>query len=329
METVARTAGVSKATVSYVLSGKRRITDEVSRRVWEAVDELGYRPHSAARSLASSKTLAIGLFCSPTENLREDPYFNQLLSGILDALEPRDYHLILYPEPGEEEANRELRPPAAHAMDGALIMNPRVDSRGLTALRHAGMPVVVIGTPSGTDDFFYVDHDQAALMYLSGTYLIDRGHRQILFINGPPEYVGSAQRDEGFALALRENGIEQEPQLCRHGKITLEDGARICSQALADGLRFSAVLTMNDIVAVGAIRALRRAGLDCPGDVAVVGSGDTLVADLHSPTLTSVQLYPYEQGQEAGAMVIDVIERRRLRPTHTIVPVTLVTRESA
>lgn len=329
METVARTAGVSKATVSYVLSGKRRISDEVSRRVWEAVDELGYRPHSAARSLASSKTHAIGLFCSPTENLREDPYFNQLLSGILDALEPRDYHLILYPETGEEESSYELCLPAAHAMDGALIMNPRTDSRGLTALRRAGMPVVIIGTPSGTEDFFYVDHDQTALMYHSGTYLMDRGHRRILFINGPPEYVGSAQRGEGFALALRERGIDQDQNLCRHGKITLEDGERICSQALTDGLQFSAVLTMNDIVAVGVIRALRGAGLDCPGDVAVVGSGDTLVADLHSPRLTSVKLYPYEQGQEAGAMVIDVIERRRLRPTHTIVPVTLVTRESA
>lgn len=329
MDTVAHAAGVSKATVSYVLSGKRRISDEVSRRVWDAVDELGYRPHSAARSLASRKTHAVGLFCSPTENLREDPYFNQLLSGILDALEPRGYHLILYPETGDEESTYELCLPAAHSMDGALIMNPRLDSRGLTSLRRGGMPVVVIGTPSVTDDVFYVDHDQAALMYLSGTYLVERGHRRILFINGPKEYVGSVQRDEGYALALGEHGIDHDPYLSRHGKITLEDGERICAEVLAAGVRFSAVLTMNDIVAVGAIRALRRAGLHCPSDVAVIGSGDTLVADLHSPTLTSVKLHPYEQGQEAGAMVIDVIERRRLRPTHTIVPVTLVPRESA
>jgi LacI family transcriptional regulator len=329
MDTVARAAGVSKATVSYVLSGKRRISDEVSRRVWNAVEELGYRPHSAARSLAISKTHAIGLFCSPTETLREDPYFNQLLSGILDVLERRGYRLVLYPETGEEESTYEFCLPSAQSMDGALIMNPRVDSRGLTALHRGGMPLVVIGTPGGNTDYFYVDHDQAAIMYLAAEYLIDRGHRRILFINGPPEYVGSQQREEGFVLALQEYGIEQDPLLSRHGKITLEDGERICSEAIEADVQFSAVLAMNDILAVGAIRALRLAGRDCPGDVAVVGSGDTLVAELHYPRLTSVKLYPYEQGQEAGAMVIDVIERRRLRPTHTIVPVTLVARESA
>jgi LacI family transcriptional regulator len=207
-------------------------------------------------------------------------------------------------------------------------MNPRVDSRGLEELRSHGMPLVVIGTPTG-GEFFSVDHDQAALMYRSATYLIERGHSRILFVNGPPEYVGSGQRDEGFELALRENGLELDPALMKHGKITLEDGERICSQAIDDNLEFTAVLTMNDIVAVGVIRSLRRAGRVCPKDVAVVGSGDTIVAGLHSPTLTSAKLYPYEQGQEAGAMVIDVIERRRLRPTHTVIPATIVMRESA
>ena len=328
METVAERAGVSKTTVSYVLSGKRNISSEVSARVWRAIEDLQYRPSSAARNLASRTTLTIGLFCNPTETLREDPYFNQLLSGVLEAVGPRGYQVTLYPEAGtvSQEGQRRLM---SGAIDGALVMNPRADERDLEAIDRARAPVVVIGTPRDPQKYFCVDHDQTAVIYRSIQYLAGKGHRRILFINSPEAYIGTLQRDEGFALAASDFSIEQDAALIRHGKITLEDGERLCANALAAGIGFSAVLTMNDIVAVGAIRAARAAGKRIPQDVSVVGGGDTIIAATHSPTLTSTMLYPYEQGKEAGAMLIDVIERRRLRPTHTILPVTFVARESA
>jgi LacI family transcriptional regulator len=325
MTTVARRAGVSKTTVSYVLSGKRRISGEVTARVMRAIDELGYRPSSAARSLASRRTLTVGLFCNPTETLREDPYFNQLLGGALDALGPFGYQLTLYPELNDHDE----RPIASHAIDGALMMNPRVDSRDLQAIELARIPFVVVGTPSAPREYFCVDHDQAALIYQSAEYLVRKGHRRILFINSPRAYIGTEQRESGFAFAAREFGIELDPDLLLHAEITMEDGERVCTGALERRVEFSAVLTTNDIVAVGAIRAVRAAGRRVPHDVAVVGGGDTIIAGVHSPTLTSTVLHPYEQGKEAGAMLIEVIERRRLRPTHTILPVALVARESA
>lgn len=331
MATVARHAGVSKSTVSYVLSGRKRISAEVTERVWQAVNELGYRPSSAARSLASRKSLTIGLFCNPTETLREDPYFNQLLSGVLDAIGGYGYQLTLFPEASGDEAEAEhdgALPPAG-SIDGALVMNPRVDSSGLERLADTGVPLVVIGTTRSRREFFSVDHDQAAVIYQALEYLARKRHRRILFINSPETYVGTIQREEGFELARTELRLEKDPQLIRRGKITLEDGERICSEALDAGLPFSAVLTMSDIMAVGAIRALRAFGRRVPQDVAVVSSGNTIIAGVHSPALTATMLYPYEQGREAGAILIDVIQRRRLRPTHTTLPVTFVTRESA
>ena len=328
MEAVARRAGVSKTTVSYVLSGKRNISAEVSARVWSAIDDLQYRPSIAGRNLARRTTLTIGLFCNPTETLREDPYFNQLLSGILEAVQPRGYQVTLYPEPGAESPAGERRLMSG-AMDGALVMNPRADERDLAAIEQIGLPLVVIGTPRDPRSYFCVDHDQTAVIYRSVQYLAKKGHRRILFINSPQAYIGTAQRAEGFALAASEFSVEQDAELFHHGKITLEDGERIGADALAAGLRFTAVLTMNDIVAVGVIRAVRAAGKRVPQDVAVVGGGDTIIAALHSPALTSTMLHPFEQGKEAGAMLIDVIERRRLRPTHTILPVTFVARQSA
>lgn len=325
MATVARRAGVSKTTVSYVLSGKRRISDEVTARVMRAIDELGYRPSTAARNLASRKTLTVGLFCNPTETLREDPYFNQLLGGALDAVGPHGYQLTLYPEIDDHDEHRV----AWHAIDGALMMNPRVDSRDLQAIERARIPFVVVGTPSSPGEYFCVDHDQAALLYQSGEYLARKGHRRVLFINSPEAYIGTAQREHGFALAATEFGIELDPDLLVHAEITMEDGERVCAHALERRLEFSAILTTNDIVAVGAIRAVRAAGKRVPNDIAVVGGGDTIIAGVHSPTLTSTVLDPYEQGKESGAMLIEIIERRRLRPTHTILPVALVARESA
>ncbi len=330
MQTVADAIGVSKATVSYVLSGKRRISADVAERVWQAIDELGYKPNRAARVLASSKTHTIGLFCSPTATLREDTYFNQLLAGVLDAVEPRGYKITLYPERGGDHVADTARSLEDQALDGALLMNPRVDSHRLEEIESHDVPLVVIGTPSrGAEGFFYVDHDQAALMYRATSYLIGMGHSEILFINGPTEYAGSGQRVEGYRLALQEHGLESKAAYLRFSGITAEDGEQTTADALSSGLSFTAILTMNDIVAVGAIRALRAAERRCPKDVAVIGSGNTLIAPLHDPPLTSFNLYPYEQGQEAGNVMIDVIERRRLRPAHTIIPAELVRRVSA
>lgn len=330
MQTVADAIGVSKATVSYVLSGKRRISADVAERVWQAIDELGYKPNRAARVLASRRTHTVGLFCSPTETLREDTYFNQLLAGVLDAVEPQGYKVTLYPERRNEASDDATRPLEDHALDGALLMNPRVDSHRLEEIESHDVPLVVIGTPSRrADEFFYVDHDQAALMYRATSYLIGKGHSEILFINGPTEYAGSGQRVDGYHLALQEHGIEAKREFLRFSGITAEDGEQTTANALSSGISFTAVLTMNDIVAVGAIRALSAAGLRCPRDVAVIGSGNTLVAPLHDPPLTSFNLYPYEQGQEAGNVMIDVIERRRLRPAHTIIAAELVRRVSA
>jgi LacI family transcriptional regulator len=155
IKAVAEKAGVSTAAVSYALSGKRKISPEVTEKIKTAILELGYKPSITARNLASSKTWTIGLYTSPTRDIREDVFFNSLLAGILDELHLKKYQLHLYADYLNENPIDHPDLSMTQPIDGALIMNPRVDDVYLEHIKRQGIPVVVIGTPSDPEKVFY------------------------------------------------------------------------------------------------------------------------------------------------------------------------------
>lgn len=325
---VAKLANVSKSTVSYVLSGKRPISNEVTEKVLEAMKRLNYKPSIVARNLAERQTNSIGLYAPSTISISQDIFFNNILSGIMDCSNDNGYRVIIYPEKRDEGAEINYELDRSQPIDGALIMNPDISSHYLTKLKKEMLPFVLIGSPANNTDIFFVDTDNIALTYNAVNYLINKGHKRILFINGPKDYVGSEQKEKGYRLALSEKGIEIDEKLIKNSKIIKESGYSICKELLGENANFTAILVINDILAVGILKALKESQKKVPKDVAVLSVGNTMLSDIHSPSITSIDVFGYELGFAATNLLIDVIKKKTISSCSRIIPNEIVERES-
>ena len=328
IETVAKKVGVSAATVSYALSGKRKISREVTERILKAVEELDYRPNITARNLASNKTWTVGLYASPTRNIREDYFFNNILAGILDVLHERKYQIHLYADYLDENNKNHPDLNLTQPIDGALIMNPRINDVYIQHIMQRKIPFVVIGTPDERENSFYVDADITAGYYAATNYLIKKGHRKIILMNGSAEYTQSEKRKAGYMMAYHDNGLSYNQDWIINVQMLEEEGYRIFNQAIDKIPDFTAVITCNDTIAVGVLRVLKEKNLQVPGRVAVISAGNTMITRIHAPSITSLDMCSYEMGSKAAELLVDVIEKRRIQPSHTIIQTNLVERES-
>ena len=329
IETVARRAGVSKSTVSYVLSGKRKISREIQDRVLKAARELSYRPNQIARSLSQRETKIVGLYV-PHRNRRRsgDFYFYSMLEGVLDSLDAEGYRLLLNTSGNRsDDAEDPLGPTLP--IDGGILMNLRKDHAYLNRLQEERKPFVAIGTPDTTDEVFYVDVDLVSASFLATRHLFGRGARRIFFINSPEDFIQSQQRLEGYNLGHSELGLEVEKPLVVWSDFTAEDGYAATRRALDAGLSFDAMLCCNDTVALGAINALREAQIAVPEKIPVMGMGGSAIGGITSPAITTVDFSPYEMGSLAAKLLIEVIQRKRIQPCHTILSPKLIIRDTA
>ncbi|MBN2440921.1 MAG: LacI family DNA-binding transcriptional regulator [Spirochaetales bacterium] len=328
IKSVAKKAGVSTAAVSYALSGKRKISPKVFNKIMKAIDELGYKPNVIARNLASRKTWTVGLYTSPTKNIREDIFINSLLAGILDNLHEKKYQLQLYADYYNENTEDHPDLSMTQPIDGALIMNPRVNDVYLDYLIKQAIPFVVIGTPSEPEKMFYVDVDSAAATYTATKYLISKGHSNILFINGPAEYMQSVHHLQGSKMAMHENGLKINPGNIIHIPM-IEEAAYNALKSFGPGIRnYSAILACHDVFSYGVMSYLKENNIHVPQDIAYISLGNSQFCRFCTPSVTSMDLAPYEMGFQSGEMLVDIIEKRRIQPSHTIIPVKLIERES-
>ena len=330
IETVAKKVGVSAATVSYALSGKKKISPEVKEKIFQVIKELDYRPNVTARNLASSKTWTVGLYASPTQNIREDYFFNNILAGVLDVLHEKKYQLMLYAdyldEAGESNPDFSLTQP----IDGALIMNPRVDDAYIEHVKERKIPYAIIGTPEkDAGETYFVDSDIAAGYYAAVNYLISKGHKKIILMNGLAEYAQSENRKVGYKQAFLDNGLEYDKSYIVNVPMVEEEGYRAFMDILKKKTDATAVVTFNDTIAVGVLRALREQKINVPHKMAVVSAGNTMITRVHNPTITSIDMNAYTLGSKAAELLVDVIEKRRMQPSHEIIQTHLEERESS
>lgn len=329
VETIAEKVGVSKATVSYALTGKNRVSKELRQKILQTAKELGYKPSILARNFVSRRTWTVGLYAPDSRHLVEDIYFNSVLSGILDLLHAKDYNLQLFPAYADSKIDETLHLDTRQALDGLLIMDPRLSTHYLDEVRSMDLPFVLIGLPKDIDEsVFYVDFDLAASAYIAVTHLLDRGRKRIGFINSPEGMIQSVHRLGGFSRAFAEREFAF-PDLVAHAGPSLEEGHAACREILEREPGLDGLVVYNDLPAVGAVRALKEARRRIPADTALVSGGNTIVARINSPTLTSVDPNPYRQGYRAAELLVEVVEKKRMRPAHEILPVQLVERESS
>ena len=325
---VARRAGVSIATVSYVLNGTRRVRPEVEARVWEAVAALGYRPNRVARGLRRRRTHVLGLIVPDSAN----PFFAEVARGLEDASFAAEYRLILCNSDGDPlKEQRYLEVLLEQRVDGIALVSASAAPLHLSTLQASGVPFVVVDRdlPGLEADCVLADNLQGG--YLATRHLLERGHRRIACITGPSDLTPSADRVRGYRQAMAEAGIEPPDLWIRRGDFRAESGYQAARffLSLPPGLRPTAIFACNDLMAIGALRAIGEAGLAVPRDIALVGFDDITLAAYVIPPLTTVAQPTYEMGRLAGELLIQRIQERGRPPARPPLPVRLVVRQSA
>ncbi|GID29501.1 LacI family DNA-binding transcriptional regulator [Paractinoplanes brasiliensis] len=326
---VAREAGVSYATVSRVLNGREWVSPEAVRAVREAISRTGYTANPHARSLATGKSGSIAfLLTEPQHLLFEDPNFSVLLRGVAQALSDRELTLILMIASTPEERARTIAYLSGGHVDGVLLVSPHSGDPLLSQLVRAEVPIVACGRVLGYEQVISsVMADDRNGGRSAVEHLIGAGCGRIATITGPQDTAGGVDRLQGYHDALIAHGLTIDPGRIVHGDWSRESGAAAMRTLLERSPDLDAVFAASDAMADGALRVLREAGRDVPGDVRVVGFDDSGLAATTEPPLTTVR-HPLDRvSEEMVRLLTDVIAGRT--PLSITVPTTLVVRASS
>jgi LacI family transcriptional regulator len=325
---VAALAGVHTTTASRALNSETRglVNGDTAQRVVEAATQLGYRSNPLARGLKTNRSYTIGVVVPDLRN----PIFPPIARGIEDQLERSGYTSLLANTDNDPERERlSFSALRARQVDGFITATARGDHGLLQELAAAGVPIVLVNR--GTDDGEFAqavpdDHGgaRAAVEHLAGL-----GHRRIAHFAVPTMSTGR-NRQAGYLDAMAAAGLEVDPGLVLEASAYVEaEGARCARELLAARSDVTAVFAGNDLMALGCIDALRVAGLDCPGDVSVVGVNDMAWCDRFSPPLTTVHVPLYALGTTAADLLLERLRDPARSPERSVVlPTELIVRGS-
>lgn len=331
LEEVAALAGVSRATVSRVVNGSPKVSPVVRAQVERAVAKLGYVPNRAARSLVTRRADSIALVVSePHARFFSEPFFAGMVRGVSAALAETGVQLLLLIAHDLPDRGRLERYVVGGHVDGVLLASLHGDDPLPGILERAGVPAVLVGRPPGpAPAATYVDADNRGGARKAVDHLVARGRRTIATISGPLDMAVGLDRLDGWRDGLAAAGLDGTGELVEAGDFTEEGGAAAMGRLLArPGRPVDAVFAASDLMAAGALLALRAAGRRVPDDVAVVGFEDSVVARYAQPPLTTVRQPIEEMGRQATRLLL---ARAAGEPTgmHLILDVELVVRASA
>lgn len=322
---VAREAGVSVATVSRVLNSSGPVSKPVAERIRQVTAELRYVPHSGARSLITARTNTLGVLLPDLYG----EFFSELIRGMDRAAQARGYHLLLSSahsaKPEIESAMRAMR----GRIDGMIVMSPHLDARTLFENLPGNVPAVLLSCAMRDERYPVLTIDNVGGAHAMVMHLAALGHSRIAHIGGGRGNHDADERQRGYLKALRDAGLDRNPELEIDGDFTETSGYTAAQVLLALPAPPTAIFAANDAMAVGVLSALHEAGKRVPADISVVGFDDVPLARYLNPPLTSVHVPIDEMGERAANRLIaaiagDPIPRRR----HERLPTQLVVRAS-
>lgn len=328
LEQIGELAGVSRATVSRVVNNHPNVRDEVRERVLQVIQETGYQPNMAARSLASNRTGVLGLIIPRiVQSLFTDPYFPRLIQGVSQACNLSDYTLSLFLFHTEDEEHK-LYPRVMHQghLDGVIIASSQIDDPLIPQLLKNDMPFLVIGQPLEFPDASFVDVDNVTGAYTAVTHLLRQGHRRIATITGRQDMAAGIDRRQGYVNALQSRGIHVDESLIVTGNFS--ESEAYDAMRLLLPYKPDAVFVASDGMALGALRALLDSNLRVPTDIALVGFDDLPAATQRHPSLTTIRQPIRRIGALAVDTLIDIINNPTEPPRRIVLPTELVIRES-
>lgn len=329
---VAKVAGVSRATVSYVINGQADgrvpISEETRQRVLEAVAELGYMPDARAQALRSGSTKTIGLIIPDIHN----PHFWEYVDGIEQEAQATGYHLLVSSTSLSQEHEKDtLKDLARRRIDGLILQGAFTSHSNNTTqilkqLLYRQLPIVKIGETTGDLDSVWADY--RAITNEVMTYLLSLNHRRIGFIYGVQSPILAEDRLLPYKEYLEMAGTPVAEELIVHCGPTIEDGYQATRYLLGLSPRPTAVIAVNDLLAIGALRAAADLGILIPSEVSLVSYDDISMASYLIPRLTTVSKEPAKLGREAMKLVLARIQNPN-RPIQKIdMPIRLIIRES-
>ena len=324
LKDVAKAADVSIASASRAINGLDNVTADIRARVLEAASKLRYVPHWGARSLAMNRTNTIGLLLPDIYG----EFFSEIIRGVDVAARARGLHLLVSGSHGDlHEAVAAVRAMGGR-VDGLLVMSPFVDSEDLAAVLPLNLPLVTIASRIGTTGHAAITVDNFAGGRIAGLHLAGLGRRRVAHISGPVQNFEAQERQRGFTAAMAEAfpGMVMRVQT---GEFTEESGYAAMQALLAQGEQPDAVFAANDVMSLGALLALKEAGLSVPDDVAVVGFDDIPIARFTSPPLTTLRVGVYELGRRGLEMLAAAFDDNDVESENIVISPELVVRESA
>src|SRR5262245_44318790 len=323
---VATRAGVSTTTVSHTFSGRRPVAPETRARVRRAVEELGYRPNGLARSLRTQRSHTVALIIPDITN----PYYPALARGIQNVLADAGYHVLVCNTDREPRYESEyVADVLDRQVDGILLSAFHVVAEDLGEVFLHDIPLVAFGSRIEHSAVDVVRSDDAAGARDATLHLIERGHRRVGMICGPPGSPPSEARLSGYRDALAEAGLPFLPELVVQGDFTRLGGAAAMQRITALPERPTALFCANDLMAIGAMDTARRVGLALPDDLALVGYDDIEAAAFLTPALTTVLNPARELGTTGGRLLLERMLGYRVSRREIVIPHRLIERDSA
>ncbi|WFE37041.1 LacI family DNA-binding transcriptional regulator [Micromonospora sp. WMMD998] len=327
LEAVARRAGVSRATVSRVVNGSTTVAEPIQQAVRRAVEELGYVPNLAARSLVTQRTDSVALVLpeAATRVFSDDQVFPGIIRGAAQELEAADKQLVLMLAGSPAGHERVERYTTGRHVDGVLFASLHGEDPLPGRLARLGIPVVCSGRPLDGADVPYVDVDHTGGVTTAVEHLIAAGRRRVATIAGPQDMVAGIERLIGYQSAVTAAGL---PELVAYGDFTRESGTAAMRELLAADPELDAVFAASDLMAHAALRTLREAGRRVPDDVAVIGFDDIETAAYTEPPLTTVRQPIVELGRAMTRQLLRIAAGKQVEQA-LLLPTQLILRDSA
>ncbi|WDV47370.1 LacI family DNA-binding transcriptional regulator [Clostridiaceae bacterium M8S5] len=323
---VASLANVSPSTVSRVIANSPKISDNTKKKVYKAMNELKYHPNAIARSLANRTTKTLGLVLPSTEeDIFVNPFFVQIMRGISHYAQKKNYYIMYtYGKDELDEVKHIENLTNSRRVDGIILTTVRENDKCIGCLREIDYPFVVIGRPEDIENILWVDNDNFHAMYRVVNHLIQKGHRRIGFIGGESNLYVTQNRLEGYVKALENSGINVSKDFIKTGEFTEEDGYT-GMKSMLKSQQPTAVVTTDDIIAFGAIKACKEDSKD----IAIVGFNNTLLSEYQQPKLSSVDINAEKLGYFAAKLLIDKLENNNKNGiSNYMIDTNLIERES-
>ncbi|MET7310253.1 LacI family DNA-binding transcriptional regulator [Streptomyces sp. NPDC005571] len=321
---VATLAGVSRATVSFVLNDRPGVAVATQQRVREAAEKLRWTPSRSARALSTGRAHAVGLVLSP-DLIGTDPFYPAFMAGIESVISETGDGLMLQMSRPADEVETYRRLAADRRVDGVFLTDLRLDDPRPELVTELGLPAVAVGAIEGGTRLPTVNLDDRPVVRNAVRHLVELGHRDIAYVAGPEEFVHARRRRQAWADALAEAGLICGPLL--PGGFTAEGGARATRTLLTRTTPPTAIVYGNDLSATAGMAVAQDAGLRLPDDLSVVGFDDVPLASWTSPPLTTCRANPVSWGQAAAQALVEVIGRGTAADVE-LDPATLVIRGS-